>query len=701
MKRYLLLTLFVTLLLTGCEKNSAESVTASLQEQIQNTDFIWQETSSPLEQQAFPYQDFTETYGVLKDWHAASNQDAVFLYVQEHTYTVLFFDDEKKEYSTLPIQLEDLPEDVHGTWEAIRLSPWGSIFLFDSQRAYGYQPGESLSYVDFPADWEGGIVFPGENQMVCKTNLYSEYLLFDTLSGKKTDTYLDEAFLYQPVSNNNTLLWQEDNTLLLVTGNGLYENGNGQWNLIIPAERTSMYLPDFKPLTLQKKEENQYIITDFAAEYHYTQIPAGKEEPVTITVFSLMEIGLIKEAVVRYQIEHPGIIIDYQFAAQTLPASAQDMNALIGKVNTKILSQSPADLYILDDLPWEYYQEKGCFLDLSEMVQPFTDNENYYSSVLTGTRTKEGLFTVPLFFRGDFIICREELSPYVESLHDLAAFLEANPKTPGLVPFYYLDNSKGYYLPMLYHYYQQDLGTEASLTEESIKEFLQSAKIIYDRMKQNPNVEKASFKEAYRQGTPIIVTDELYLLMGLRDGDMIFYTCNGVLTTYLSQGFHFPGYELVPTGRYHPELLTGIHAKSPHQEEAADFLSYLLGYIEKTGSKTGMLQLGIPVYQPATSALIDHQRTAVLSRYDVTDNYFFRPDYGEGFPIFVPTTEDEKEIIRLLSDYDTPVLYANPLTNPVYAFMDERIDGFFEGEKSLEDTAHDIYSGILLMENEG
>ena len=676
--------------------------------------FVWQEEKSPREE-TFPYQDFSSDYGVLKDYALNEKGDAVFIYetalaaVGEEEPVFVDYHKSGQQYETFIIEYDCLENEYKERrlklekgkrWKKADITQEGTILLFDGERCYGYRSGETESYMNFPAYPEGGVLITKEGGVICKTYLYSPYLLFDLKTGERTDTYLSEEFLYQPVCNYNTLLCGDGETGLLVTGNGLFEKTGENWVLRVPSEKTSMYLPDFMPLAVFKNEEGIYTVEDYNAAYTYNQVEKEEALLKELKIVSLQEIGLIKEAVIRYQIAHPETTVIYEFYTKELPETREEMNILVRQLNAELLSASPADIYILDNLPWEYYQEKGCFVDLQESIQPYLDSGNYYSGVLTGSRNAEGLFAVPLFFRADFILCKESFMPYVKSIHSLAAYLTENPEEKGVVPFYYSGNSTGYFLPVLYHYYQKELFHDDVVTRDSLEEFLLSAKIIYDRMGMDSSAGTAAYKEKYKFGSEQIIIDEIWQMVGCQDGNLLFYTCSGPGTAYIPQGFHSPGYELAAMENYHPELLLGVHTKSKEREEALLMLQFLLSYIETTGSKTGMLQLGIPVYKPATAALMEHQREAVVTNLGVKEDYYFRKDYGEAFPIYLPTKEDEDRLISELEKFSVPLPYAEPLTNEIYAVIKENIGGYFEGEVNLDKAVEGIYGRIELLQEE-
>ena len=74
--------------------------------------------------------------------------------------------------------------------------------------------------------------------------------------------------------------------------------------------------------------------------------------------------------------------------------------------------------------------------------------------------------------------------------------------------------------------------------------------------------------------------------------------------------------------------------------------------------------------------------------------------YGESYPIYLPVEEDSERITGLLDQATVPGGYASSLTDSVYAILVQGIDGYFEGEKSLEMTVDELYSKISIKQSE-
>lgn len=713
MKRIVMLILFLFIpFFTSCFAPSNPEADASSDS---DTASFYAETISTYTPE-FPYQDFSAEYGDLKDYDTDEQGNAVFLYKNKQStkkndstssymihgpdtdvvydYHIMLYDASSDSY--LEQQL-DIAPDV--SLSHIVLSPDKTILLFDLYSAYVYEAGSEVYCADFPAFPAGGILFLDDGKAVCKIHRTSGYYVMDLKTGETLDLFLAEDFLYAPNCNYNTFLSAGTKAPLLVTGNGIYEYQNENWQLMVPSERTSLYRSDFIPTGVSRVSEENYVVFDFAYQYSYIPAEPTDNEPVTLTLFSVEESPFLKNAIFDFQMKNPNITISYDFLCAKLPSEQQAFQTLIQQVNTNMVSRQPADIYILDDLPWENYVEKEYLLDMQELVAPYVNNANYYADVLTGYSSDNGLYAVPLCFQGDFILCKDALIPYVNKLHDFADFLRQHPEEAGLVPYHYKENPS-FFIAMLFQYYQKDLYEGNTITLNHIATFLNDAQVIYDRLcaSQAP---VSSYKETY----PVIIINsyienELWQLLGEKNGNVCFYTGTLKSVYYMQQCWKYEdGYSLIPTGNFHPKLLVGIHASTSRKEAASSFVQYLISSYEYN-SVGSMLSMGVPIYRPCISEWMNVYRTAVKEQFQISEEYYYTKDFGKDFPMYLPDETDRKTAEELFGKCSFPMPLSDSLTNPVYAIFKQPAIDFLNGRMTLTQAANDIYSRISLLQKE-
>lgn len=486
---------------------------------------------------------------------------------------------------------------------------------------------------------------------------------------------------------------------MLITGAGIYAHVGGQWTLQVASGGTSMSKGGFIATGIEKKEPETYIVYDSSHRYVYTpkESTEGEEkEQVTLKVTAWQNRDTLRNALTEYQIANPHIHIEYTYRCEKndLPQTKQEANTLFQITNSEIVSSQAADLYVLDYLPWERYQEKGFLADLSDLVAPYAENEAYFGNILTAYGTEEGLYAVPWFFSVKYIFCRQELIPYVKSIHELAAYLESHPEDPGIIPYCYRDNPD-VFLAMMYDFYTGDLYEDGTVTLGSVEKFLSSCKVIYDRQQDNRNattVADTSEKD--------YVYTYSYLLQypcGIDDKGLLFDKEEGsflpVLTTPMDiagllRVYGHSDYAMIPVDGIHSRFLLGIHSKTTEREETEKLLKYLLSYFEDIGREDSSINMfgflpGFPIYKPILSDRLEY--IAELFEEELTYHY----DAGE-----------IERLLGSLAEFQTFGYSADAVTDDTYSVFEERSRGYLTGEKSLEDTADEVYRGFMLLYHE-
>ena len=125
---------------------------------------------------------------------------------------------------------------------------------------------------------------------------------------------------------------------------------------------------DFAAKAIEKGENETYIVYD--SDFRYTYVPKEADSDarqITLRVTAWQDRDILRTALTEYQIAHPNVTIEYSFRCSDLPKTEQEANTLLQITNAEIVSSQAADLYVLDYLPWQKYQESG-LLDRKSVV---------------------------------------------------------------------------------------------------------------------------------------------------------------------------------------------------------------------------------------------------------------------------------------------------------------------------------------------
>lgn len=713
MKKIIPFLLLFTFCLTSCGKNTGNKVQTDTPSREENTSVIsyYQEEQSAFEKPE-PAVTPAGDYGMLRDFHELANGDIYFLYQEdltperENNYykanaprTDLKYANHIIRYIGADHSFEeiDLAADESTFWSDIRVSGNGTIILFDTQRAYVYSPGEKQCTADFPSDPKGGLIFQDDTHLICQPSINSAYMIFDLRTGEKTADYITREFLYEGITNGGSFLAKDQETELLATGNGIYEKKGEEWILKVSSERTSMTLGGFRPDGLWKEDET-YFLTSVDVLYHYSPAEINLEDMAELKIFSGAESSFLKDAVLAYQAANPNVMITYEFAESKAPETSQQMDTLFKRVNTEIVSDQAADIYIFDKLPWEEYAKQGLLLNIDEAMEDLLDTGEYFDGVLKGYQKEDAAFVLPLFFEADCIVCREEMTPYVENLSDLAEYLKAHPDEPGLVPYNYRNNRKAFFLPMLYHFYGSELYEDGKVTEERLEAFLLEAKILYDRLMNDETTDTPPYLLEYKN-CAYIMEEEFWQLLGCGKGNMSLSVLGRLGIWLFPQISHYEGFEIVPTGQFHSDMLAGVHSQTQHPEAACDFLQFLASYTGIYSQKSRSIP-GIPIARKSIAAWTESYEKICRESYGYDQGFYYNATYGEDYPLYFPVKEDSVWLEELLDHAAVPRGYASTLTDSTYAILAQGIDGYFEGEKPLETTVDELYRKISIKQSE-
>lgn len=713
MKKTFLIFFILIISLTACKKNTENIQADSLSEEYSmKTTWYYKEEQSDYEKAAPPIEP-EGSYGELRDYYEMTNGEIYFLYQEdlteeennnyrvnaprenvEYKHTVIRYMPDENTFSTLALKTDS------GTFLShISVSENGTIILFDTLRAYVYLNGEEESKTDFPSDPRGGVLFLDEWHFICQPAMRSAYMVFDLRTGEKMEDYISKEFLQAGGMNGCTFLAGTLNEEILVTGNGIYEKDGNEWILKISSEKTSMGLASFWPNKVWKEGEDYFIVSENTLYHYFLAERNGEEEEILLTIFSASESAFLKEAALQYQILHPNISISYKFAAHDEPKDRQEIDTLLKQVNAEIVSDQAADIYILDKLPWEDYVEKGILLNVDEAVKPLLGTGAYFDKVLNGYHSENGTFAVPLFFRADCFVCKKEIKPYVQSLMTLAEYLKENPEEEGVTPFSYYNNVNGFFFPMLYHYYGDELYKDGKVTRENLEGFLKNAKIIYDRMGQDKEADYSYYPIKYNEFDNYVL-DEMWQLLGCEKGGLSLYVIGDKNVIAVPQIFHYEEYEIFPGGQFHPVMLTGIHSRSKQPEEAEKFLQFLISYTKEYSEKENWAcnNIGIPVSRTTPQVWLERWREQNIERFE--QGFYYDRNYGEDYPVYLPKEGDGERLIKILEQASMPRGYASSLTDSVYGILVQGAEEYFKGEKTLEKTVDELYNRISIKQSE-
>lgn len=691
-------------ILSGCGQHKAQKfVVSETAEQYREEKTVFTEEADRLSfgRTEFPYELFQEKYGRLMDYCEVENGDAYFLYqkkaeekteVGRYEHIVLRYRKEKTSYEELKLELPK--ENVEGIYASLQgrlvLAGTDKIFIYDLVRE------DEKNGMQIKANGLAGVLLPEEDTLICMSSRQAIYQIYDIKSGKKKGEYLNLEQLY-PNADTYPYLQQSGKDILLITKEGIYEKREENWLLQVSSKGNSMYRSDFFPTKVWKGEKEDYFVKDRTGGYHYLIDETIAEAKTELKISSAVEIPFMRDMIVSYELEHPGVSIVYSYQYPKLPDNQQEINTMIQRMGAEFVSQNAADVYLLDYLSWQTYQEKGYLEALDGLAKELMESGECFENVLNACKGEEGFFVLPAYFDTNIFIYKDSLKSVSRDIFALTEYMETHSDEEGISPYTYGENPE-YLVPQMYRIYGQQLYENGKVTKETVGKFLSSMEVLLKRANETMSAEKRKYLQQYtRFGTSVM--DELWRMELHGEGNIIVAPWTDRNKLWMSQALHLEECEVSLGEQLLPRILFGIHTKSEKKREAEEFLQYAFSYIKEKnpyGSFAFSVFRNGPV-DNINATLAHYQEEGLTEDFRIP---FTIGEQEEEYPLFVSTEEEYHTRWEPLMEQPNTIGQEPELTDKLYTIFSEPAICYLKGELSLEKATDEIYSGISLWESE-
>ncbi len=266
----------------------------------------------------------------------------------------------------------------------------------------------------------------------------------------------------------------KEETIYIVNKKGIFKHQkNGTlWEEILQANQFSIagYKETLSDVLVDKEgkisvltyKENsgRYNLYQYYFDENAVAKPTKK-----LTVYSLWESGTIREAVRRFQLKNPDVMIEYTVADQDSTDKAQ----IIQKLNTEILAGKAADIIITDGLNQKFYQEKGVLEDLSDVV----DSSKLLGSVAKNYTKNGKMYGVPVKVSVPVVVSEYDMKVALSSMEKLAELCKDKKK-----PVFNHETSSQLLEKLLYSYGNELFTEDGTLDKGKLSSYLEQARTI-------------------------------------------------------------------------------------------------------------------------------------------------------------------------------------------------------------------------------
>lgn len=235
---------------------------------------------------------------------------------------------------------------------------------------------------------------------------------------------------YQERNYNGTdygsmyLLPGEDGTVYVTGKKGIHRHviGGNMMEQIVDGNLSLLSNPDYYIVDMMQLEGDVFLALFIGGKLiKFTYDPDVPSVPENIvTIYSLREDMNIRQAVSRYQAEHPDVFMSYQIGMDGGDSVTSD--DAIKKLNTEIMAGEGPDLLVMDGLPLDSYIDKGMLLDLTDHLAQYS--EPLFDNVIEALKHDGRAYVAPATVGVPQIAASAEGMENVMNLDDLAEIVE-------------------------------------------------------------------------------------------------------------------------------------------------------------------------------------------------------------------------------------------------------------------------------------
>lgn len=467
-----------------------------------------------------------------------------------------------------------------------------------------------------------------------------------------------------------------DGTLIAASENGIFRLAGGDpeanWEQLAEGNETDFSTPGFWGLHMNALEDGGiYALfqSDAGQKLNcYRYDPEAVSGPKQrLTVYSLYENTLLKQAAALYHKAHPEISIDLQYEYSLYGSDVVDYDSVYKKLNTMLLGDDAPDLLVMDHLNAESFISKGMLENLEDVIRPLEDSGELLSNITQAYAREDGTrYVVPLEFSFRLAMGRDIPAESMCSLEALADFLSRadssymGPRTtPELVNLFY-------------PFFCDTIVRDKQLDRESLSQYLHWLKAIADN---------CGLIDSHPEGEPAY---GMFDLSG--KAKLAFYQLNGFSDCILPMSMidYIKGDFAALENRFIPSAQLAVCKTCSAPDVAKDFLRFALS-LQVQNSDTCQ---GFPVNRTALETLARKDRSNEQIVLVITDEEGGSLNF-EGKPY---SAEKADRLIQIAETLDRPVKEDEKIRE----VLTEYLADYLRGSRPLEETVEKIEDALKM-----
>jgi len=413
------------------------------------------------------------------------------------------------------------------------------------------------------------------------------------------------------------------------------------------------------------------------------------QQKKVLTIAGISTNSMLNTAIAAFQKAHPDYKVDvktYETEIVGMKQSGQeiDLGSMIQQFNTDIISGNGADIYILDDLPYYKYIDKGILADLGQMMESAgMDTTEYFGNIFDACKVNGKLYTIPIAFEYNVMAGKASNMPssatptvdeFLQKAKALPSGLAAFPKEDAVDAFAdFMEDNYSYYVDQSAHTARFN-SPEFIKVLNDFKALADTKMSAVDNEEQDPYEQIGENKLAF---APVSLgrAEELSMVKAMAGEETVFSK--------------MPAMEQ-ETYNFNARGLFGINASSQNKEEALDFIKIMLSQ----DIQSNMQFDGFPVNKAANASAIERLKG--------------NGTMGKEKTRLVIRTKNKEYEAKPLTDAEYAAIAStfeklNRLSAPdpnIVKILQEELPAFFSGQKSAEDVASLIQNRVSTILSE-
>ena len=382
----------------------------------------------------------------------------------------------------------------------------GAIFASTNRGIYEVERDgscERLLMLDFNPQW----IWVKENRLFIDNDWESEEapLVYDLEAGEYVEDDVLVEFVsdsYQGHSYNGTdycdmyLLPGEDGTVYVTGRKGIHRHviGGNMMEQIVDGNLSLLSNPDYYIVDMLQLEGDAFLALFTGGKLiKFTYDPNVPSVPENIvTIYSLREDMNIRQAISRYQTNHPDVFVSYRIGMDGGDSVTRD--DAVKKLNTEIMAGEGPDLLVMDELPLDSYIDKGMLLDLTEHLKEYSAKEPLFDNVIEALKRDGKAYVVPATIGVPHIAAAAEGMESVTNLSELAGIVEQMREAYPGKDILGISGEKGVLKRFAGTSEPKWISADGTVDREIIGDYLEQCKRIFDAQMDGLN---ESIAEAY------------------------------------------------------------------------------------------------------------------------------------------------------------------------------------------------------------